>query len=96
MNATLTEREGEFVMTIAQDQYMDGDPSGSTWTVSVCETPADKALLGSLVKKGYAHTNGEACGLTAKGLEFYRGMVEMRAAANAPSLAERIDMSGFR
>jgi hypothetical protein len=71
VNMNVTPAERRFVIRIAEDQYMDGDPTRATWTSSVCESPADKALLGSLVKKGLAHTNGEACGLTQYGLRVY-------------------------
>lgn len=81
MRIPLTEREAAFVTKIATDQYMDGNPAGSTWTFSVCESAADKALLGSLVKKGYASTNGESCCLTSVGVEFAKKRI--RAAQDA-------------
>lgn len=80
----LTKREEAMIVRIAEDQYTDGDPAQATWTESVIDGPADKGLLGSLVKKDMAHTNGEACGLTPGGLEVYRMLKKEREDAALP------------
>ena len=79
MAAKLTKSEVEMIFVIAEDQYMNGDPSSATWTEAVCETPRRKALLGALIRKGMAWSNGigsdRACGLTADGLKEYESRV---------------------
>jgi len=79
----LTAKETLMIFKIAEDQFTNGEPETGTWTSAVCETQSDKAVFGSLVKKGYAATNGESCNLTKPGLEVYYAM--------KPKTAEEVD-----
>lgn len=77
----LTARELEMIIRIAESEYGDG-PEDATWTDVICENRSDSAVVGSLVKKGFATTTApmEKVGdctdgtitLTVRGLTAYR------------------------
>lgn len=76
MNATtLTNREQKMVVALVKNEYSEGDPDAATYTWVVCRTASDKAVFGSLVKKGLAYSQqwsgDEACGLTDEGRAVY-------------------------
>lgn len=75
-NIKTTAKQNAMILAIGQSQYGDG-PGDSIWTMDVCNSPSDKAVLGSLYKKGLADGVGgfsgddATCRLTAAGIETF-------------------------
>lgn len=74
----LTPREVEMVKRIAVSEYHD-EPGEWTYSWSVCQTKSWSAVLGSLVKKGYAECDWQTgddacCRLTPLGVKTYEDL----------------------
>lgn len=73
----LTDLEKAMIIRIAEDEYGD-DPGDPRWTDIICESRADSAIVGSLVKKGLLTTQNFGSRkewtlrLTAHGCNEYR------------------------
>jgi hypothetical protein len=81
---SLTALEKQMIIKYTDDCYTDGEPERETWAWSLCETRADAAVWGSLVKKGYGWSSSwkgkdASLGLTDKGIAAYYALRPERA-----------------
>lgn len=76
----LTKKETAILKRIAESEFRNGGPVDTEPVWSVCESKADNAVVGSLVKKGLVYTQadqeGNIEGLTELGVSTYASITD--------------------